>query len=1437
MCKVSVIIPVYNAEEYLKQCLDSLSAQTLREFEVICVDDGSTDKSNDLLVEYQKKDSRFVAIHQDNFGAAVARNNGFAYAKGEYVVFLDSDDFFADDFLEKAWNAGVANQADVVLFNGRTFDTCTGKFGKEKAYLRKEYLPEKLFFNGDDIPTKVFVVTSPAPWLRMVRAEFIRQKKIEFQNLPNSNDYLFSQLAMAEASRICSVNEDLVFYRTNNARSLQGTRTKYNLCFAQAVETLYDELNKRGLYEKYRISFVHSALGCFNDKIRNTKSVGARNEIFEHMLSDDFQRMHLLGHDVSFYGGNWLFGLANDQYELLNWFARHTKQAEEKKIKTVVARKSKLRPLVSVVIPMYNVAPYLRECLDSICSQTLRNIEIICVDDGSPDESLEIAVSYAQKDSRMVVYSHQNSGLSATRNVGIKEAHGKYIYFIDGDDVLDCQALSELSSLMEKNNLDMAVFDATVLGDNQENNKKFSYERTKHYEGILSGPEMYAALKKTDEYYSCAVMYMTRADLLRKNGLTFRRAIVHEDQPFTFQLMMMAKRVSHIQKAFYKRRVHEDSIMTRRVSFGNVHGLFFGYLDMSAALLKNEKNLNAEQYLLFAEHMTGVLATMQKNYEALTQSQQYCRFTLGENEPVFRNLAVKSFDEKVKLQRKMAKRQAAEGNLKKQIQKLEEQNRQLSVSVKKQSTQVAAAQLTEETVCPVGAGLRHETLKEVIPENKNNVPKRVMLQPANTVGIKKVMKKILPVSYNRSAFEAQVLADQLTSQTQMILDCHSSIDVLAALQEKELVNLETRLESQVSEIRKGLAVYAQSAEVKQTYEKAIAIEQKIDNQERLFQQRKGQIEQLICQQGQSLQGNVEKFEQQMNLQDQVAQENWNELLQQVRKQGEQLQKQQVQLESILVQNAVFNAEKAAVERLVQQEFSQQREAFSCLHQEFVQANNTVLAAVTELRSVLTDISNKQADLDNLIGQKMAQQGESVPLLSKEIAQATGAVLPMLKEQKDLVAEVQKRVIDQDGAVALQKKQLMTIISELCAMKLGRLPSSNVNAFAGETMIFCGFSIDSSKISCIAKSSKRESADQLFFDLKPSINDIHHDAIACTLATLCGRSYVNVYLELTISDRTKTILEEFTGAKWHTLGSIPAADASTSEKIMLNFSGGFDSLAAKAILPEETDLIAVDFGGWFEREQVFFRQFSPHVVTTNFRQLKYDREHWTFMGTGALLFAKTVGAKYCVFGTILEANADQINENPRYAVVQETQPFSALGLKDMRVTNGLTEVATVMLVTYYYPEYVQASLKSLAAAGSEKLYRKQLLTNIICKRYRRSVEQVNLDVPDREKIAVPFGKNFAIDFLALYELKYAGLEAVSKTVTDIPQEVFELVERLSLRLYERLNTKFLHTIPESIRQHYLDQLYAAGIVEYDENDWNELREIRALLSKYHKGVLL
>ena len=152
MIKVSVIIPVYNAEKYLEECLDSLLRQTFTDMEIICVDDGSTDSSAEILKRFQEKDRRIRVLFQENQYAGIARNNGMKIAQGEYLLFLDADDFFEDTLLEKIYSQGKKMGADIVLFGAKQYNRKMGCVSPASWYLKTAAVPEENPFSDCNEP-------------------------------------------------------------------------------------------------------------------------------------------------------------------------------------------------------------------------------------------------------------------------------------------------------------------------------------------------------------------------------------------------------------------------------------------------------------------------------------------------------------------------------------------------------------------------------------------------------------------------------------------------------------------------------------------------------------------------------------------------------------------------------------------------------------------------------------------------------------------------------------------------------------------------------------------------------------------------------------------------------------------------------------------------------------------------------------------------------------------------------------------------------------------------------------------------------------------------------------------------------------------------------------------------------------------------------------
>ncbi|MCL2080055.1 MAG: glycosyltransferase family 2 protein [Oscillospiraceae bacterium] len=218
-------------------------------------------------------------------------------------------------------------------------------------------------------------------------------------------------------------------------------------------------------------------------------------------------------------------------------------------------------PLVSVVIPIHNVERYLRESVDSVLRQTYRNLEIILVDDESPDNCPAICDEYAKKDSRVQVIHKPNGGLSDARNWGFEIARGEYVYFFDSDDYIEDTLVHECLEAIEKEAADFVYFDALVFFENESGERDFLswFVRDQKYE-TDKGYKVLSQMLDNRCYTAPVWMYFIKTEFLRKHGFTFYKGILYEDLLYTSLLYLSAEKIAHLYKPLCFQRQRSDSI-------------------------------------------------------------------------------------------------------------------------------------------------------------------------------------------------------------------------------------------------------------------------------------------------------------------------------------------------------------------------------------------------------------------------------------------------------------------------------------------------------------------------------------------------------------------------------------------------------------------------------------------------------------------------------------------------------------------------------------------------------------------------------------------------------------------------------------------------------------------------------------------------------------
>ncbi len=330
---ISIIIPVYNVGKYLGKCLDSVINQTYHNIEIICVNDGSTDNSYDILLEYAKKDSRIKVINQKNAGVSAARNTGLDTAAGKYIMFIDSDDWVDDNICEELYTALYKNKSDASM-------CCYAREFKDHS-LNSEIFGDDYAFTGNSFKEEFFArligvkdsgLTEPqnsdaliSPCMQL----FIREKiaDIRFEDIKNigtSEDWLFQIEVYQKCNSITYINKPLYHYRKTNEGSIT---TKYKADLFEKWTNLYNKvfaLLKNNemycVYEKYvnnKIAVTVLFLGL--NEIKSDKGILAQSRRLKEILKNPRYEKAYAQLTMKYFPVHWrvFFGLAKHKCTLL----------------------------------------------------------------------------------------------------------------------------------------------------------------------------------------------------------------------------------------------------------------------------------------------------------------------------------------------------------------------------------------------------------------------------------------------------------------------------------------------------------------------------------------------------------------------------------------------------------------------------------------------------------------------------------------------------------------------------------------------------------------------------------------------------------------------------------------------------------------------------------------------------------------------------------------------------------------------------------------------------------------------------------------------------------------------------------------------------------------------------------------------------------------
>ena len=516
---ISIIIPVYNVENYLRSCLDSVLSQTYKDFEVLMVNDGSTDSSGTICQEFAERDSRFHYFEKENGGLSDARNYGLDRAKGHYITFLDSDDFLFEDLLEKLYIAATLSDADIMIGGYSRFDGSDFYFYKD--HFKRDSLvaltsTQAIQFLDSMLDIQFFNFSTACG--KLFKRTLFKELRFPLGRY-SENQFIMWKLYL-NAESIYAFNGYSYVYRDNN----ESLSSVFSIDYLDALEErIKSTKDLEGLdinlsFNMYRY-VLQRILGQLeeHDYIDEAKEVREKLELAEQ-----------------------------GQYPFL------TDEVKENEAENG-------GELISIIVPIYNVEKYLRMCLDSIEHQTYSNIEVLLINDGSPDSSDEICQEYVARDSRFRYFEKENGGLSDARNYGIERSNGKYLTFVDSDDWLSLTYVEDLYQAAIRNDADTVVSHYTIYNESDRNYYVHIWDD--YYEKNYTGEELIMELPQLELN---GYVYITSWGILFKkklfNNIRFPKGKVIEDSRTNYKLFFKSNKVVYIHKEIYCHREGIESI-------------------------------------------------------------------------------------------------------------------------------------------------------------------------------------------------------------------------------------------------------------------------------------------------------------------------------------------------------------------------------------------------------------------------------------------------------------------------------------------------------------------------------------------------------------------------------------------------------------------------------------------------------------------------------------------------------------------------------------------------------------------------------------------------------------------------------------------------------------------------------------------------------------
>lgn len=593
MLSFFVIVPAYDNAAYLPGCLDSLQAQSYPHWSCVVVNDASHDDTSAVAHRYAEADPRIQAIDlPKNGGQHQARIEGMRHAKGDYVLFLDADDELAPHTLFELAHVLAGGDYDVCHFGLQVIDEGAGP--EASAFFEHDANRPAGVMDGAAVLTGSFSyrggyawdwrVTQRAYAIDVARAGF---ERVAHERVEYAED-AYEAFVLADLTRCQVTVSGLRAYRYHYGRGANGVRSRMGLSDFEAIAPRFGRVLE--LIDAYAATARNRdvALECARD-MHHRLGLALFDDWFRRLSGDDqaqavgaavvaigaketaWNLMRLVGDDV---GRAWYHGSELEDEEALRalWDAADRLAGDEPEADYQAlrdeagARLAQLRrtPLVTVLVPVYNQERYLRHCLDSLLGQTLRDLQIVCLNDGSYDGSRAILEEYAARDQRVEVVDKPNSGYGASMNLGLRRARGTYVGLVESDDFAEPTMFEELVALIEASGADVV----------KSNHYQHVSGRPASQDELVpnvsgTGPvgEAFSPADHTEVLCSSSAIWscLYRRSFIQQEGLDFLETpgAAYQDTSFNLKALAAARTVALTERAYLHYRVDNAASSVR----------------------------------------------------------------------------------------------------------------------------------------------------------------------------------------------------------------------------------------------------------------------------------------------------------------------------------------------------------------------------------------------------------------------------------------------------------------------------------------------------------------------------------------------------------------------------------------------------------------------------------------------------------------------------------------------------------------------------------------------------------------------------------------------------------------------------------------------------------------------------------------------------------